>query len=617
MPRRKGRAAGERLVLEVADFTGGLNRRVSRFLIKNNQAVEIENLFFGLGGVLKVRPGSTKKTTSALGAGGIKGGVRYYPVGSAVLIADWSTNIYKSTDNGVTLSIQTLPVVLSAYTRSNYLQARDLLFRADGVNTPIKFDGTTWTKWGITGPSTAGTGVETTGGSLTTTATYKWKITFVTATAESNGSTTEGSLTLTGANNKINLSSIPTGGTDVTKRRVYRTKANGSIFYFEEEIPDNVTTVASLDIADSALGAEIPTDKDPPPADLEFVAMFKNRVFGVKASNKRQLFFTDLFEPEAWPPGFGVTIPFPEGDKVTGLHVRGDLLFIAGTSTIFVLLGDSPFNFTIRQTFADEGFVSNRGVVEVENVVMGPTRFGFQAFDGATVKVLSVEIEPWMKERFDLTKLDELCGYYDKENRIVRWTFTSTDTVVGKQEVVFDLFRRAWTSSTRKANIYLPYEGAPDKGELFTGNPDEGAIWQENIGTNDNGSNIRAKYRTKTFDFEAPKFFKKLWHAYFDVKPATGTLAVDVYGDSGLRQETFSPVITGDQSEYGSAEYGVDFYGGQLIVSFDEGFTYDPTASKDFLVKHAEFLFEYNGMAAFELYRLDVEYEIESWLRKT
>ena len=61
--------AGGRALLQIGDFSGGLNTRVSRYLIKDNQCTEIENFFFGVGGVLKIRPGALRKNATSMGAG--------------------------------------------------------------------------------------------------------------------------------------------------------------------------------------------------------------------------------------------------------------------------------------------------------------------------------------------------------------------------------------------------------------------------------------------------------------------------------------------------------------------------------------------------------------------
>ncbi len=604
-------------LLQISNWTGGLNTRVSKFLVKDNQATSILNFFFGLGGVLKVRPGAQKKTTTSLGPGGIKSGVRFYPAsGSPKILVDWSNATYVSHDDGVTLS--PLQTGLSSFDRATYVQVRDLVFRADGVNEPKKYDGVQLTKWGINPPSTAPSATPTTGGSLTSASTYKVRVTFVSDTSESNASP-EVSVSLSSTQNAISLSSIPTSSDpQVKKRRIYRTRANGAIFYFDTELADNTTTTATLTKADSALGVEMPEDKDPPPQDLLVFELFKNRLFGIRKSDRRRLYFTELFEPESWPPDFSVIIPFPEGDQAVGLRARGDLLYIFGTSSVFVLVGDSPFNFTIRQTFADEGFVSAGGVVEVENVLMGPTRYGFQAFDGAVVKVLSWEIEPTIREEIDQTKLDTIHGVYDVENRVVRWAVPLSGGRRG--ELVFDLFHRAWTRTDRDIGVYIPFTGAPDKGELHSGSYTEGAIWRENVGHSDNGRDILARYRTKAFDFKSPRQRKRLWHIWVEARPYRGNISVEARGESGILSQTFSPSIVGDTRYYGdpTRKYGnpIYKYGGALIGAWDDGFTYDPASQQDFLTRYAEFIVECNGKEPFELYRLDVEYEVEPWLAR-
>lgn len=56
---------------------------------------------------------------------------------------------------------------------------------------------------------------------------------------------------------KLNILSIPTGNSRVTGRVVYRTKVNGTTFYFHSIIRDNTTTVLlNDDVADSELGDE-------------------------------------------------------------------------------------------------------------------------------------------------------------------------------------------------------------------------------------------------------------------------------------------------------------------------------------------------------------------------
>jgi hypothetical protein len=56
----------------------------------------------------------------------------------------------------------------------------------------------------------------------------------------------------------VALTSIPIGGSGITARRIYRTEAGGSIFYFVDEIKDNTTTTYTDTASDGELGDVAP-----------------------------------------------------------------------------------------------------------------------------------------------------------------------------------------------------------------------------------------------------------------------------------------------------------------------------------------------------------------------
>ncbi len=99
--------------------------------------------------------------------------------------------------------------------------------------------------------------------------TYTYVVTFVTGVKESytgivhiTGETPAGpasaSITTT-SGHQVTVSSIPTGPVGVIARRLYRTKAGGTVYYLDQKINDNETTSVVDNVADSALGASAPT----------------------------------------------------------------------------------------------------------------------------------------------------------------------------------------------------------------------------------------------------------------------------------------------------------------------------------------------------------------------
>jgi len=86
---------------------------------------------------------------------------------------------------------------------------------------------------------------------------YQWKVTFVAAWGETEGSPASGIVTVD-ADSAVDLTDIPTGPAGTENRNIYRTEADGDTYYLVDTIEDNTTTSFTDDLADSGLGSEIP-----------------------------------------------------------------------------------------------------------------------------------------------------------------------------------------------------------------------------------------------------------------------------------------------------------------------------------------------------------------------
>jgi hypothetical protein len=88
---------------------------------------------------------------------------------------------------------------------------------------------------------------------------FSYRVTFVTATGESEGGVVSNEVTLTGGTQRVDLSDIPLGPTGTTSRKIYRTAANGAVYKLLTTIANNTVIVYADDIADISLGAQAPT----------------------------------------------------------------------------------------------------------------------------------------------------------------------------------------------------------------------------------------------------------------------------------------------------------------------------------------------------------------------
>ncbi len=90
---------------------------------------------------------------------------------------------------------------------------------------------------------------------------HRYLVTFVTADGETDAGAASSVVTVAdkAVNGKVSLTAIPTGGANVTARKVYRTIAAGATYLLLTTLADNTTTVYTDNTADSGLGAAAPS----------------------------------------------------------------------------------------------------------------------------------------------------------------------------------------------------------------------------------------------------------------------------------------------------------------------------------------------------------------------
>lgn len=120
--------------------------------------------------------------------------------------------------------------------------------------TVMNVDFTNFNPFSAPGPLTA-TAQSSPSGSLSAGA-YLYQVTFVTSTGETAAGTASGSITAT-SNQSAALTNIPIGPAGTLYRNIYRTKAGGSVYYFDMQITDNVTTTATDKTADASLSSTV------------------------------------------------------------------------------------------------------------------------------------------------------------------------------------------------------------------------------------------------------------------------------------------------------------------------------------------------------------------------
>lgn len=281
--------------------------------------------------------------------------------------------------NGTVTNISTALTTGDLY--PDFATANNLLFIVNGTDKK-KFNGTVLQNFGITAPASAPTLADS-GVAGSPNGTYEARVTFYNSAtgAESSAGPTSGTVTV--ASKKIDFSSIPTSAdSQVTSRKLYlRNTSTQANFYLATTINDNTTTTYQYNAADSTLITLGPdtAENNPPPSGIKYLATHRSRLF---AADDTTLYYSKVLFPEAFDPDFTESVNPNDGQKITAIHAAHDVLIIFKSSSMYVLVGDDPNDWSIRLVDSDIGCVSHRSVVTVEGRTYFWSEQGPMVWDG-------------------------------------------------------------------------------------------------------------------------------------------------------------------------------------------------------------------------------------------
>lgn len=287
----------------------------------------------------------------------------------------------RTTDTAVTL-LDSTTFTSGAERIPEFAPANDLLFIANGINQ-AKFNGTTFTNFGIVRPAAPTAGLHADASAVGMSGEYDIAISYYNSATQHESSRSNSVLVNNATGKKLSVSWTLPADAQVTHVFVHiRKRTLGSLFYKlivgMTPAPDAGTggfapaTLATvIDVADSAWQSFITqspgTDtNEPPPADARYPTWHKNRMFVI---DRGTLYWSKVEEPEAFDlENSKEPINPDDGDEATGLHSAPDALLIFKRKRVYGLFGDDPSNFELVLLSADIGCESHRSILTARNV---------------------------------------------------------------------------------------------------------------------------------------------------------------------------------------------------------------------------------------------------------
>lgn len=206
-----------------------------------------------------------------------------------------------------------------------------------------------------------------------------------------------------------------------------------------------------------------------PTTNCAFSAVHKNRVWAAKSTSAPyRLYYSSLNNAEDWTTTGGY-IDLPDMTQtISGIVSWGGYLYIFTETNIFVLLGSTPNDFSMRKSNSQVGAIAPRSIKVTDIGICFLARTGVFAFDGNSSTKLSDKIEPTINS-ISKTKVQNAAGLYDGQTRY--WlAYTDSTGSFNNKIIIYDIGLKEWYKYDSLSISYFERAyGGTDRGELYGG----------------------------------------------------------------------------------------------------------------------------------------------------
>lgn len=271
------------------------------------------------------------------------------------------------------------------------------------------------------------------------------------------------------------------------------------------------------------------TDPNSLASASKFIIFHKNRMWLVSNANPTRISFSDLGEYNKFTSTNFIFAPAPKsGDPITGITVFQDNLVVFTRKTKYVLYGDDPGNFVLRQSSGKKGAANQAVIASSPNHIYFLSDDGIYRYNGSADELMSDPIQTEIDGMADKTKASAVfhANYY-------RLYYPSTGSVVNNSSVLWDDINKIWL---RDSNTYIDKPFVDESNDLIEGSSTEGAVFKAEQQYSDMGKPLAFKYWTKYFGDGLHKIFIR--RVIPSIRLQTQPYMLNVYIDMDQKNNT-------------------------------------------------------------------------------
>ena len=267
------------------------------------------------------------------------------------------------------------------------------------------------------------------------------------------------------------FTSITPSANSVTSGKYWSGVAFNNVFYmFNPSVP--------MQYYQGSGGLNSPAST--PGTNCSYSASHKARVWAARSDSlPYRLYWSSLNNGNDWATTGGYADLPDINQEITGIVSWGGYLYVFTETNIYILLGSTPNDFSLRKTNSMVGAIAPRSI-KITDVGIGfLARSGVYVFDGNNSNKISTKIESTISG-MSKTLIQNACAIYDGRKYWLAYTISGGS--YNNRIIIYDILLKDWTIYQGDACNVSYFErayGGTDKGELYGGSStNNGIVYQ-------------------------------------------------------------------------------------------------------------------------------------------
>ena len=273
---------------------GGLNTRVAKQWLLDNESPSCQNVVFGFGSA-ETRQGTNKLNTATVGTFACDGlYTRHDITGAETMCAWFGGSMYALTGTSTFTTLATS--AFTAGTRIFAAEYQNNMFFGNGSAIPYRYNGSDFVRHGIYVPTATASAGSNASGVCLPTGTYQYVTTYGNSTLYEGDYGPACTFSVSGGTG-IGLTSLPVAPASfgVAYRYVYRSDDAGVNYYRVGSIANNTATTFADTTTTAAVGVAAPTDNGYPPKYSQVIT-HQSRLFMIDPTTN-WIWYTEIDNP--------------------------------------------------------------------------------------------------------------------------------------------------------------------------------------------------------------------------------------------------------------------------------------------------------------------------------